>query len=253
MSSRSYLYACSSRDEAEAQQHLNNSCWIMKWTIPIFWYACFDPGDEITITPPDEALFAYPALLASIAQISQRLTRRKDKVIQLLPDELQTGYGELYDAFSEQLREDFSEFVLLDIGDLFALLEGDESVMSGWTGEIKLFADMADGDAARELADFAIANAINLGEPAGRYEMQNIPADVLAIDWRRLAVGGPKGSTEFPPYPHDSELSYAAEVIEKFELKSDQDIPAEIDIPTGFSVEEIDENMNKNPWWKFWK
>lgn len=243
MASRSYLYACTSRAEAEAGNFLNNHCWIASWTTPIFWYVCFDPSDEVLIKPEGDEAEAYPGLLAAVDDVAKRLARRRTHVLKLIKEDIRAPYAELFDQFSARIAGEFSDSILLEMGQLFAIMEADETVFEAWRNEIKLMASIETSDAELSLDDFPMASAFDIGEPLSPSRMQTVTAHDLAMEWRFLATSGPSGAEDFPPPPSDIEIDYAENMIDTWKPSAVQ----------AAGMARAAETKKRRPWWKFWR
>lgn len=212
MSSRAYLYGVSAKSEAQQGDYQKRHCWLMNWSVPLFWYACFSPEDEIRIGRTSAEDSVYPAFIASSAQVADRLAARQNWVLTLLPDTLQVAYGELYAEFRGRLLKDFQEFLLLDLSDFFALNEFEPEVIEAYRQEIAVFSAGQGGT----VDDFPCTSAFNIGSETSPMQMESIVAEQLASEWRRTATGGPINDGDFPSPPSDVELRLAQKLISEF-------------------------------------
>ncbi len=242
MSNRSYLYEVLGRDEAEREGFLNNYHWLMKWCTPIFWYACFAPEDEVIVKD------TYPAFMVKVSVLPERLSSRKEGVINLVPEPLRIDYSELYDRFSARLMEEFSQNILLDMSDFQSMMDYDEGSQELVRAEIRRFSEIFESPAADiTLDDFPVASAY-IGDGVAPADLEHAIPRKLAQHWRILASGESSKAPGFLHEPSLTEIEYAEQILaeqkaeraKKERIKTEHEqAPNTIETP-------------KKPWWKFW-
>jgi len=233
MSSLAFLLQCPSADAARSGGLSTAGSWCMKWNVPIVWYACFSEADRITRRLPDTEI-DYPAYFTAATTLADRLTTRKARIINLLPEPLKPAYSVFYDATADRLATHFTEGVLFEVSDFFDLCEFDPDAMKAFDTEVGLMATDpdAEGEATPLSADdFSLASAFNIGTaPALAF---SAPPESLARNWRFIFAGGPVGDQSWPPDPTADEIAWAAQCL--------------ADRPTRPAA-----TPSGRPWWKFW-
>lgn len=246
MSNRTYLYDVKDRGEAEKGEYLNNFHWLMKWCTPIFWYACFEPADEVIVKD------TFIAFMTPVSILSERLSARKEGVIKLLPEALRRDYSDIYDRFSSRLTEEFQHNILLDMSDFLSMMDYDEESQEMVRAEINLFSDMFKNGADVTLDDFPVASAF-IGDGVPPANLDRATPRELAKEWQYLASGESSKSPGFLHEPSIREIDYAEKILaeQKAEMRN---MKPELENRPAQNIETPKETttVSTKPWWKFW-
>lgn len=151
MANYAYLVGCPSREAAASEDRTNeyyslgrasieSDGWgpgrFCGYALPLYWLACFARADEITLRRQFEEWDlsvverSVMGLWVETGAAANRLRRRRDNLLALMPAPLRQAYGDLADAFAAHLLANYPHGLLLDATEVLAMTDLEEGARS---------------------------------------------------------------------------------------------------------------------------
>ena len=212
-----------------------------KYCVPLFWIGGFTPADVVPLSATfsdingDKFEQTFIGLCADALRVRLRLRARKSGLVALLPSVLQEPYDELCEQWISYLESRFSNAIVLDASDFFAM-NGFEEGSQLLTAAVLAMAALDGGQQITDVSDLEYLGAL----PDGRSMTPHTDPQFAASKWRTHLVGtDASGSTVWPPQPTDPEVALANNLLAS---KADQ-----AEQPGQHA-----KTVSSKPWWKLW-
>jgi hypothetical protein len=210
MANYAWLVGCPSREIAaryDLSQMTVGPELEARYSIPLLWLACFEPGNALTVTEPASGSDGEPFMIlcAHVDEVTRRLRRRQSSVIELVGP----SFAPLYTEWVSFLQRRFPRQLLLRTEDLFSM-DGYERAGLRLQAALRFMAVADAGGRIKERA--AIEWFAALDGTFDRRPVGESPA-LTATRWRTHLSGSTAGGEEtvsWPSQPSQKEIDFAA-------------------------------------------